>query len=83
MPNVPATFMSRSAMTGKGTSIPDISSRSRSQARWAWTESIERPISCASRSAKSPSFFANARNSVEQTGVKSAGWLNSTTHLPR
>jgi hypothetical protein len=74
--------MSRSAMTGKSMAIPDISSRSFTQARWAWMESMERPMSWTPSSSNAFFLRAKARNSVEQTGVKSAGWLKSTTHLP-
>ena len=46
------------------------------------TPSIDRPMSCVLSAANSPSRFAKPTISVLHTGVKSAGWLNSTTHLP-
>src|SRR4051812_11406146 len=52
------------------------------QAMCAVTESTERPTSCALRLLKSSERRANSTNSVEQTGVKSAGCEKSTTHLP-
>ena len=49
---------------------------------WENTWSMERPISLAPTFSNSSFFLANPTNSVVQTGVKSAGWLNSTIHLP-
>jgi hypothetical protein len=48
---------------------------------WAKTESIESPMSTVFRSAKALSRPAKARNSVVQTGVKSAGCEKRTTHF--
>ena len=68
-------------MTGKFTSTPNFSLMFCTQPMWAKTESIERPMSTVFRSAKALSRPAKARNSVVQTGVKSAGWEKRTTHF--
>lgn len=52
------------------------------KARWLCTESTELPSSAALRAANSPASSVNATNSVVQTGVKSAGWLNRISHRP-
>ena len=40
------------------------------------------PMSLVLRRVNSSLRLWNSVNSVEHTGVKSAGWLNSITHLP-
>src|SRR2546423_4774785 len=77
-----ATFVSRSATTGKSILTPKCPSMFLIQAMCAGTESTERPMSCAPRSRNSSARRANSTNSVVQTGVKSAGCEKSTTHLP-
>src|SRR5699024_689143 len=52
------------------------------QARWDGRLSTLSPISFTSRFSNSSFFRAQAINSVEQTGVKSAGWEKRTTHCP-
>src|SRR2546421_13122707 len=77
-----ATFVSRSATTGKSILTPKCPSMFLIQAMCAGTESTERPMSCAPRLRNSSARRANSTNSVVQTGVKSAGCEKSTTHLP-
>src|SRR5919206_4944649 len=77
-----ATFVSRSATTGKSILTPKCPSMFLIQAMCAGTESTESPMSCAPRSLNSSERRANSTNSVVQTGVKSAGCEKSTTHLP-
>src|SRR5262245_4342581 len=52
------------------------------QAWWLWMLSTETPISLTPRLPKSSLRLANSASSVEQTGVKSAGWAKSMTQLP-
>jgi len=77
-----ATFMSRSAMMGNGMSTPIFSFTFLIQARCECTESIESPINCTLSDFNSSAIAENAMNSVVHTGVKSAGWENSTSHFP-
>lgn len=55
---------------------------SRAQTMREWTESIDGPISWVSSASNSSTRRAKSTNSVVHTGGKSAGWLNSTIHLP-
>src|SRR5262245_4781636 len=57
-------------------------SRLRVHAMCENTLSTESPMSCTPNSLKRSARCANPMNSVEQTGVKSYGWLKSTIHLP-
>lgn len=82
MPYARETRVSRSAMIGNGMRTPSFSSMDRVQARWLWTESTELPSSATPRAVNSSARSVKAMNSVVQTGVKSAGWLNSTSHRP-
>src|SRR5581483_5166493 len=47
-----------------------------------YTLSTELPINCTLRFSNSGLRLENSTNSVVHTGVKSAGWENSNTHLP-
>src|SRR5262245_43449902 len=69
-------------MTGNGIFTPWSFSRARVQAMCEKTLSTESPMSWTFLFANSSARVAKPRNSVEQTGVKSYGWLKSTTHLP-
>ena len=82
MPYFFATFMFRSAMTGNGIVTSIFSLMLRIQARCADMLSTESPTSFTLSAASSSLIAANAMNSVVQTGVKSAGCENSTTHFP-
>ena len=52
------------------------------QARWEGLLSMLSPNSWAFLAANWGCALEKAINSVVQTGVKSPGWENSTTHLP-
>ena len=64
-------------------SFHSIFSMARSHAMWLASESTESPTSSQFSFLNSSRLFSKATNSVVQTGVKSAGWLKSTNHLPR
>lgn len=49
---------------------------------WLKLLSIDSPISLQLIASNCGISVAKVMNSVVQTGVKSAGWLNRTTHLP-
>ena len=76
------TCMSRSAMMGNSNSTPVFSCTAFTQAICEWMLSMLRPSSLALCCAKNSFSSAKPVISVVQTGVKSAGWENSTTQLP-
>lgn len=69
-------------MTGNETFTPRFRSMSCIQARWDGIEPTDSPRSWVLRFSNSGASSENATNSVVQTGVKSAGWLKKSTHLP-
>lgn len=75
-------------MSGNFTSMPFIPRKSifsrivRSQAMWLWMPSIDSPINWQFRASNSSAIRPKVMNSVVQTGVKSAGWLNRIFHFP-
>ena len=69
-------------MIGNSTAAPPTSAMSGSQRAWSSTESTETAIGLALRAANSPESAAVRPSSVVHTGVKSAGWENSTAHAP-
>ena len=69
-------------MIGNSTAVPPTSAMSGSQRAWSSTESTETAIGLALRAANSPDSAAVRPSSVVQTGVKSAGWENSTAQAP-
>src|SRR4051794_41786432 len=69
-------------MIGKSTSAPAACAMSGVQRRWFSTESTEIAIGLVLRAANSLESAAVRPSSVVQTGVKSAGWLNSTAQEP-
>src|ERR1035437_4406377 len=87
MPYCLAISIFVSAMSGKVTTTSFMSLYFRvvivrSQAMWLGLLSTDRPTSWQFIASKSGWAVAKVMNSVVQTGVKSAGWLNRTTHLP-
>ncbi len=69
-------------MIGNGISTPNFSSMVRTHAMCEYVLSIDSPRSSTLRSCSASAISAKAMNSVVQTGVKSAGWLNRTSQLP-
>ena len=55
---------------------------SNSHRRWDSTGFTDNPMTLVPRRSNSPLSLATAPSSVVQTGVKSAGWLNSTPQEP-
>ena len=76
------TLRSGSAMTGKFSAWPWVSSMSFAHLPWLSAGSTDRPIGFTCRLSHSPFSRATSASSVVQTGVKSFGWLNSTPHEP-
>src|SRR5678816_1042180 len=69
-------------MIGKLGAMPWVSAMSAAQRAWLSTGSTDRPSTLTPRLSNSGFRRATAPNSVVQTGVKSFGCENSTTHLP-
>ena len=70
-------------MIGKLTATPNCSWMLRIQARWEYRLSTDRASNSHPIAAKRAAAFEKATNSLVQTGVKSAGCENSSSHLPR
>src|SRR3954466_8460088 len=69
-------------MIGKLTDVPPTSAMSPDQLLWSSTGSTDTAMALALRFSNSPLRSAVRPSSVVHTGVKSAGWLKSTAHLP-
>src|SRR5579863_7647488 len=82
MPYSSLTARVESAIKGYGRVTPRILLRFWCQARWEWMESTEMPMSLTPRCSNSLKRRPNSVSSVEQTGVKSAGWEKRTTQAP-
>ena len=67
-------------MIGKPTTVFWVSSMSRIQVLWVSAGSTDSAIALTLRLSNSGLSLAVRPSSVVQTGVKSAGWENSTTH---
>ena len=75
------TLRSGSAIIGKLTASPWVSSMSFSQLTWESTGSTDRPMTLTLRLSNSPFSFATVPSSVVHTGVKSLGCEKSTAQL--
>ena len=82
MPYLLATSLLRSAITGNGILTPVFSSILRTQAMCEKTLSMLRPSRSVPRFCRSGKISAKARNSVVQTGVKSAGCEKRISQRP-
>ena len=69
-------------MIGKFSATPPTSSMSGAQPLWSSIGSTETAIALTLRLSNSSFRLAVRPSSVVQTGVKSAGWLKSTAHVP-
>ena len=72
---------SGSAIIGKLTAVPWVSSMSFAHSRCESTGSTERPMTFTLRVSNSGFSLATVPSSVVQTGVKSLGCENSTAQL--